>query len=133
MGSYHENLPKWRLNGSTSPRHVCLVSSIRCHIDLFFTETCPYYNFLTEVLLLILTYVAVINLFNISLCSKFCYACAHNNERLDEKICIKRLITNYPVFGFILRALCCLIMRTYALNFKKIILKSAFCLLRKSC
>ena len=93
-------LLKCRLSGLASLRHICLVTSIRCPIDLLFTETYPYYNLPPEVWSLILTYGAVIDLFNVSLCSKYFYASAHNNVGLDEKMRIsKRLVGNSPVFG----------------------------------
>ena len=50
----------------------------------------PYYNLPTEVWSLILAYVAVIDLLNLSLCSKFFCACAHNNVRLDEKMRVSK-------------------------------------------
>ena len=78
-------LPKWRLSGLASLRHVCLVTNIRCPIDSFFTETYPYYNLPAEVWSLMLFYVVVIDFFNVSLCSKLLFASAHNNVRLDKK------------------------------------------------
>ena len=97
----------------------------------FFTETnYRHYALPSEVWWLILTYVSIIDLFNVPFCSKFFYACARDNKRLDDKFYIsKRILSNCQVYGhFVL---------TYymklRLRLEKNYSESTFLLVKKSC
>ena len=94
MACCQENLLKWKQSGLESQKEKLSTRSL----IIFFTEIDPC-MLPVEVWSLIVSYLSVIDLFNLSVCSKYFYVIAHKNTCLNKKINIsKHLISKHLIF-----------------------------------
>ena len=88
------------LNGLEKQKD-CLVTSIRYLINISFATKIDVNWLPVEIWCLIVKYLPVIGILNLSLCSKFCYVICHKDELLDKKMAISKYLVSFNKFCYI--------------------------------